>query len=97
MGWLFECFAAGPIDPGFISRSDDECSPADIVNWDSLTDDNMETGIEKASYKKRRCPFIDDEAVESEGGGGDDDDDDDNNENNDFDHNQLAFRLPTIN
>ena len=74
MGWLFECFAAGPIDPGFMSRSDDECSTADIVDWDNLTDDNMDTEIEKASYRKTRCPFIDDEAVESEGGGGDDDD-----------------------
>ena len=74
MGWLFGCFAAGPIDPGFISRSDDECSTADIVDWDKLTNDNMQTEIEKASYKKKRCPFIDDEAVETEGGGGYDDD-----------------------
>ena len=35
----------------------------------------METEIEKASYRNRRCAFIDDEAVESEGGGDDDDDD----------------------
>ena len=72
MRWLFECFAAGPIDPGYISRSDDECSTADILDWDNLTDDNMETEIEKTSHRKRRCPSIDDEAVESEGGGGDD-------------------------
>ena len=62
--WLFECFAAGAIDPGFISRSDDESSTADILDWDNLTDDNMETEIEKRSYRKRRCPFKDDEAVE---------------------------------
>ena len=73
MKWLFECFAAGTIDPGFISRSDDECSTADILDWDNLTDDNIETEIDKTSYRKRRCPFIDDEAVESEGGGGADD------------------------
>ena len=69
---MFRCRSY--IDPGFISRSDVECSTADIVDWDNLTDDNMETEIEKASSRKRRCPFMDDEAVESEGGGGDDDD-----------------------
>ena len=94
MGCLFECLAAGPIDPGFISRSDDECSTADIGDRDNLTNDNMETEIEKASHRKKRCPFIDDEAVESEA--------------SvaivmimktfiDIDHNQSAFRLPTIN
>ena len=79
MGWLFECFAAGPIDPGFISRSDDECSTADIVVSDNLTDDITETEIENTFSRQTRCPFIDDEAVESEGGGGDDDDVDNEN------------------
>ena len=74
MGWLFECFAACPFDPGFISRSDDKFSTVDFVDCDKLTDDTMETEIEKTSDRKRRCPFIDDEVVQSEGGGGDDDD-----------------------